>query len=506
MSEGKVFLVGAGPGDPGLITVRARSLIESCDVLVYDYLANADLKTWIKPGCECIYVGKRPGRHSISQEKIEDILVEQASAGKLVVRLKGGDPFIFGRGGEEACRLRAAGIAFEVVPAVTAALGAAACAGIPLTHREHSSSVCFLTGHEDIERGDMHVDFAKFAQAGGTLCIYMGMGHISDITEKLIAGGLSPKTPVAVIEWATLPRQRSLRATLETVAEAKDKAGLKPPAIVIVGEVARYYDELNWFEHRPLSGKRVAVTRAREQAGELRAKLESLGAEVLSLPLIDIIEAESHETVDVYDGMANYDWVVFTSPNGARLFFKKFFEKFSDLRCIGGVRIACIGAATAREVERYHLAVDLIPETAVAENLADALLATETLDSRTVLVVTGNRNRDVLVRKLEDEGRAIVDILPVYRNEPTDLSDEPDAKSFREKGADAILFTSASTVENFVTQSGQLQLAKGARRPKAISMGPITSAAMKEKGVPVDAEAKEQTLDALVAAVLKKIG
>ncbi len=505
MSEGKVYLVGAGPGDPGLITVRARELIGSCDVLVYDYLANAELKSWVKPECECVYVGKRPGRHSISQDKIEDILVKHAKAGKQVVRLKGGDPFIFGRGGEEACRLRADGIGFEIVPAVTAALGAAASAGIPLTHREHSSSVCFLTGHEDIERGDMHVDFEKFAQVGGTLCIYMGMGHISDITEKLIAGGLSPETPVAVVEWATLPRQRSLRATLATVAEAKEKAGLKPPAVVIVGEVARYADELNWFEHRPLSGKRVAVTRSRSQAGELRAKLEALGAEVLSLPLIDIVEAESHETADVYDGMANYEWLVFTSPNGARFFFKKFFEKFSDLRCIGGVRIACIGESTAREVKRYHLAVDVIPETAVAESLADALLQAQSLDSLNMLVVTGNRNRDVLIRKLEEEGRAIVDVLPVYHNEPADLSEEPDAQSFREKGADAITFTSASTVENFVTQSGQLQLAKGATRPKAISMGPITSAAMKEKGVPVDAEAKEQTLDALVAAVVKKL-
>ncbi|QYY34957.1 uroporphyrinogen-III C-methyltransferase [Ruficoccus sp. ZRK36] len=505
MSEGKVFLVGAGPGDPGLVTVRARELIETCDVLVYDYLANAELQSWVKADCELVYVGKRPGRHSIPQDKIEDILVKHANEGKQVVRLKGGDPFVFGRGGEEACRLHADGIEFEIVPAVTAALGAAACAGIPLTHREHSSSVCFLTGHEDMERGNMHVDFAKAAQLGGTLCIYMGMGHISEITDKLIAGGLPPETPVAVIEWATLPRQRSLCATLATVAEAKKKAGLKPPAIVIVGEVARYYGELNWFERRPLSGKRIAITRSREQAGELRGKLEALGAEVLSLPLIKITEAESHETVDVFDGMAHYDWVVFTSPNGARFFFKKFFEKFADLRSIGGVRIACIGESTAREVKSQHLAVDVIPETAVAESLAEALLTEQSLDSVNMLVVTGNRNRDVLIKRLEEEGHAIVDVLPVYTNEPSDMSEEPDAESFRQRGADAITFTSASTVENFVAQSGQLQLAKGATRPKAISIGPITSAAMKEKGVPIDAEAKESSIDALVAAIVKKL-
>lgn len=504
-TPGKVYLVGAGPGDPELVTLKARRLIEACDVLVYDYLSNPVIHAWTKPGCEMIYVGKRPNLHAIPQDEIEAVLVDRAKTGKMVVRLKGGDPFVFGRGGEEACSLQEDGVSFEIVPGVTAALGTAAYTGIPLTHRDHSSSISFLTGHEDPEKHLMHVDFEQFAKVGGTLCIYMGMGHISEIADKLMAGGLAAETPVAVVEWATLPRQRSLLATLGTVAVEKDKAGMKPPAVVIVGEVARYYEHINWFEQRPLFGKRVAVTRAREQAGELRRKLEAQGAEVLELPLIEIVEEDSHETADVFAEIASYDWIVFTSPNGVRCFFKKFHRQFSDLRCIGGARIACIGKSTAREVERQHLAVDLVPETATAEHLADAMLESQSLDSVNILVITGNRNRDTLVRKLEDDGHAIVDLLPVYRNEPTDLSDEPGAKAFREKGADAIVFTSASTVENFVKQSGQLQMSEEAVRPKAISIGPITSEAMKAKGVPVDAEAKAQNLDALVDAVIVKL-
>ena len=504
MSKGKVYLVGAGPGNLGLVTLRAKELIETCDVLVYDYLANPELKQWTRSDCEHLYVGKRPNLHAIPQNEIESILVERAKEGKQVVRLKGGDPFVFGRGGEEACRLQEDGIEFEIVPGVTAAFGSAAFTGIPLTHREHSSSISFLTGHEDPDKHTMHVDFEKFAKVGGTLCIYMGMGHISDIADRLMAGGMAAETPVAVIEWATLPRQRSLLATLGTVAAAKDKAGLKPPAVVIVGDVAQYYARINWYESRPLFGKRVAVTRAREQAGELRSRLEAQGAEVVELPLIEIVEEVAKESANVFEGIATYNWIVFTSPNGVRYFFKQFHEHFSDLRCLGGARIACIGKSTAKEIQRQHLAVDVMPDTAVAENLADAMLEAESLDSLNILVVTGNRNRDTLVRKLE-EGRAIVDMLPVYRNEPTDLSEEPGAQSFREQGVDAVTFTSASTVENFVKQSKQLKLAANAQRPKAVSIGPITSEAMRAKGMPVDAEAKAQTLDSLVQAVIDSL-
>ncbi|MEM9226681.1 MAG: uroporphyrinogen-III C-methyltransferase, partial [Verrucomicrobiota bacterium] len=445
--SGKVYLVGAGPGDLGLVTLRAQELIKTCDVLVYDYLANPELRRWTKSDCEHYYVGKRPNLHAIPQSEIEAILVEHARAGKQVVRLKGGDPFVFGRGGEEACRLQADGIPFEIVPGVTAAFASAACTGIPLTHRDHSSSISFLTGHEDPEKHLMHVDFEQFAKVGGTLCIYMGMGHLEDIVRRLTDGGLSPNTPVAIVEWASLPRQRSLLATLETVVTQKEKLSLQAPAVIIVGEVAQYYEKINWFEARPLFGKRVAITRARQQASELKERLLDQGAEVLELPLIEIVEEEAHEVADIFDEIATYNWIIFTSPNGARFFFKKFHRAFSDLRCIGGARLACIGKSTAREVERQHLAVDLVPETATAEHLADTIMAEETLDSLSILVVTGNRNRDTLVRKLEDEGHAIVDLLPVYRNQPTDLSEEPGAVSFREHGADAIVFTSASTVE-----------------------------------------------------------
>ena len=505
-TTGTVFLVGAGPGDPELLTLKAKRLIESCDVLVYDYLANAVLKSWTKPGCELLYVGKKAGFHALPQSEIEDLLIRHASAGKSVVRLKGGDPFVFGRGGEEALRLKAVGLDFEIVPAVTAALGSAAYAGIPLTHRDYSSAMVFLTGHENTDKESLYVDFEKYASIPATLCIYMGMGHLAEITEKLIRGGRSADTPVAVVQWATTPRQRSVCATLATIADAVAKAELGAPAVVIVGEVAKFHREINWFEARPLFGKRVVVTRNKAQAGKLRGKLEALGAEVLELPLISVESAIEPDTRDdVFREMATYEWLVFTSPNGVRMFFDAFFSKFQDLRCLGPMRIACVGKSTATEVERYFLQVDIVPDTAVAEALADAILADFNIEHSNVLVVTGNRNRDVLVKKLEDEGKAIVDVFPVYKTNLTNLEDEPVAADFRQKGADAITFTSASTVESFVQQAKHLAPESGARFPKAISIGPITSEAMRKAGLPVDAEASQHDLDGLVLAIVKKL-
>lgn len=499
---GKVFLVGAGPGDLGLVTVRAKELIESCDVLVYDYLANPALTTWTRSNCELIYVGKRPNLHAIPQEEIEDVLVDRAKAGKTVVRLKGGDPFVFGRGGEEAERLRSDDLDYEIVPGVTAALGSAAYTGIPLTHRENASSVCFLTGHEDPVKHEMRVDFKKFATCADTLCIYMGMGKLDYITSELMAGGLPGDTPVAVIQWATLPKQRSLISTLENVAADKEKAGMRPPSVVIVGESVKHAENLAWFEERPLFGRRIVVTRNRERAGDLSNRLLALGAEVLEMPLIEVAEApDVSEASDVLTSLHSYQWIVFTSANGVRYFFEKFFRRFKDLRDFGGMRIACVGASTAKEVERFHLMVDYVPEKAVASDLAKGLLEFESLEHQNVLVVTGNRNRKELVKGLE-AGLAIVDTMPVYTTELKDLSDWPAAESFRTEGADAITFSSASTVDGFAAQAAKLQLAEGTKRPKTVSIGPITSARMKQKGMPVDAEAKKHNLDGLIEALV----
>lgn len=497
---GKVYLVGAGPGDPGLVTVRAKELIERCDALVYDYLANPELLKWTKVGCEKIYVGKRPNLHAIPQEEIEKILVDRAKKGLSVVRLKGGDPFIFGRGGEEAETLQKDGVPYEIVPGVTAALATAAYAGIPLTHRDYSSSVAFLTGHEDPEKHEMHVRFEEFAKVGGTLCIYMGMGHLAEISERLMKAGLAKETPVAIVQWATTPKQRSLITTLAKAAADKDAAGLSSPAVVVIGEVAKLSEKIAWFEQKPMFGRRVVVTRSREQASDLSAALLEQGAEVLELPLIEISEDEESSGEAYWDTLGSYRWIVFTSPNGVKHFFDKFHRRFDDLRCIGGARVACIGETTAKAVREQHIAVDLVPDEAVAESLAEALLREETLENETVLVVTGNRNRDILIEKLE-EGRAIVDAFPVYRTELTDLSHQPAAERFREVGADVITFASSSAVDSFVQQAKNLQPGEGARRPKCVAIGPKTAERMRQLGLPVDRIAKEASIGGLVQAV-----
>ena len=506
MKNGVVYLVGAGPGDIGLVTLRARELIESCDVLVYDYLIHSAILTWCRSDCQLICVGKSPGRHSIDQSAIEAILIEHAEKGKKVVRLKGGDPFVFGRGGEEAQSLATAGLRFEIIPAVTAALAAAAYAGIPLTHREYSSSICLLTGHENPEKQTFHVDFRRFAQAGDTLCIYMGMGQVRRITTELIEGGRSPDTPAAVVQWASLPRQRRLVATLETLADKTEAAGLGPPAIIFVGTLSGSFKNLDWFGKRPLNGRRIVVTRRRAQAGKLSQKLHDAGAEVLELPMIDIEPIiDPRHSEDIFRGIAAYEWIIFTSTNGVEGFFKNFFNWFEDIRSFGPIRIACNSPATAEAVQQYRLAVELVAPEADAESLAKALVSTHVLDNANVLVVAGNRNRPTLVTKLQKDGHAIVDTLITYRTEPSDLKDHPSAREFRERGADAVIFTSASTVESFAAQATNLQLMPEARRPLTCSIGPTTSQALRKCGLPVEIEAAQMNLDAVVEGLITRL-
>lgn len=506
MSNGIVHLVGAGPGDLGLVTFRAKELIESADVLVYDYLVHPELVGWCKPGCEVVYVGKKAGFHALPQEEIEKLLVDRARAGKRVVRLKGGDPFVFGRGGEEARRLASDRIPFEVVPGVTAALAAGAYAGIPLTQRNTSSSLVFLTGHEDPQKHELQIDWRSYgALKNTTLAIYMGMGHLRQILGELIAGGLAPDTPAAAVQWASLGRQRTIAATAATLAAEVEVKKLGAPAVVFVGEVVRAHEQIDWFGHLPLFGRRVAITRTRDQNSELRDKLETLGAEVIELPLISVTkDVDKHILFDVLSELGSYDWIVFTSANGVRYFFEEFFRVYDEIRNLGLLRFACIGRATAREIEKHHLKVECMPESATGESLAAALAATGSLDSARIVVVTGNLNRDTLVKKLE-AAQAIVDRLPLYRTEKTDLTDHPVADDFRQKGADAILFASSSAVQSFGAQAAALQLAPGAKRPLAGSIGPQTSEAMKKAGMPVDFEAKQPGLDALVAALVEAL-
>ena len=503
---GTVHLVGAGPGDLGLVTVRARELIKSADVLVYDYLANPKLLNWTSEECEKVYVGKQSGRHSIPQDEIEAILVDRARKGLSVVRLKGGDPFIFGRGGEEVEQLEQDRIPFEIVPGVTAALAAAAYVGIPLTHRDYSSSITFLTGHENPEKHTLNIDFGAYGKVESTLCIYMGIGQLPRIINELKAGGMPGDRPVAIVQWATLNFQGSLFSTIDSVVADLEKSDLGAPAVIIIGEVVARRSETRWFEDRPLMGKRVVVTRAREQAGKLTSLLEQQGAEVLELPFISIeCDFDRQQLGEILAGIATYEWILFTSANGVRFFFELFYKAFDDIRCLGPMRIAAVGEATAREIEKHKLKVDLVPEKANADSLADALIQNESIGNIQMLVVTGNQNRETLVQRLEIEGQAIVDTLPLYKTTQTDLNQHPSAVCFRERGADAVLFTSSSTVKSFVRQSEALKLKSDAIKPMFGSIGPLTTKTLKDLDQPVDFESKQANLLHFVQATIESL-
>ena len=503
---GTVYLVGAGPGDPGLVTVRARNLIESADVLVYDYLANPKLLDWTRKECEKIYVGKQSGHHCIPQDEIEAILVDRARKGLAVVRLKGGDPFVFGRGGEEIEQLEQEQITFEIVPGVTAALAAASYTGIPLTHRDYSSSIIFLTGHENPEKHTLSIDFSVYGKTKGTLCIYMGIGQLPRIIEELKTGGMSGSQPVAVIQWATLNFQQSLFSTVDSVVDDVASSQLGAPAVIIIGEVVSRRSQNKWFEGRSLMGKRIIVTRAREQAGKLTALLEQEGAEVLELPFINVERNfNSRQISEILAGIAVYEWILFTSTNGVRFFFELFYKAFDDIRCLGPMRIAAVGAATAREIEKHRLKVDLVPEQANGDALADTLINNENIENIRMLIITGNQNRETLVQRLETEGKAIIDTLPLYETTQADLSGHPAATRFRQEGADAVLFTSSSTVKSFVGQSETLKLEPNATKPVFGSIGPLTTRTLKEYKLPVGFESEQASLPHFVQATIQSL-
>lgn len=507
-SFGIVHLVGAGAGDLGLVTLRAKELVSSADVLVYDYLVHPEIVKWCRPDCEVVYVGKKAGCHTVPQEEIETLLVKHAQAGKKVVRLKGGDPYIFGRGGEEARTLAKAGVPFEVVPGVTAALAAGAYAGIPLTFRNVSTSLVLLTGHEDpTKTSGAQVDWRSFgALKNTTLAIYMGMGRLEFILGELHAGGLSADTPAAVVQWASLGRQRSVSGTVADLVARVTEAKLEAPAIIFIGEVVRDHEAIDWFEHLPLFGRRVAITRTRDQNSELREKLETLGAEVLELPLITITkDVDKHGFVEILSELGTYDWIVFTSANGVRYFFEDFLKGYHDIRALGLLRFACIGRATAREIEKFHIKVECMPDTATGSSLADALIATGSLDHAKIIVVTGNLNRDKLIKKLE-AGRAIVDRMQIYKTEKTDLTNDPVAENFRQHGADAILFASSSAAESYYVQSATLQLERGAKKPLVGSIGEQTTETLVEHGMTPDFVAEKPSLDALIESLIGRLG
>jgi uroporphyrinogen III methyltransferase / synthase len=484
-----VFLVGAGPGDPGLLTVRGDEVLKRADVVVYDRLVDPSLLDRVPAGAERVYAGKASGRAEMDQSDINALLVQRGRAGDTVVRLKGGDPFVFGRGGEEAEALAAAGVPFEVVPGITSAIGAPAYAGIPVTHRGVSTHFTVVTGHEDPSKEASDVDWDALAKSGGTLVILMGAGRVGDIASRLVAGGLSPQTPVAAVRHGTRADQHTARATLATIADA----GVRPPAAIVVGEVAGL--DLAWFESRPLFGRSVVVTRAREQASELRRSLEGLGAEVIELPAI-AIEPISFDLPD----LDRYGWLVFTSANGVAAFFDRGLAPAGlDARSLAGLRLAVIGLGTANALAARGLRPDLLPERFVAESLLEAFPPPRT-DGERVLLARAGRARDVLPAGLSDRGYG-VDELPVYRTVSA-MPDPAALERVRTGDVDALTFTSSSTVTNLCDLLGEVP----APKPLVASIGPVTSKTAKERGLRVDVEATEHTIDGLVEALLRALG
>ena len=481
-----VYLVGAGPGDPGLMTARALELIANADVIVHDRLIPAGALTGARPGAELIYAGKEGGGPSVSQQEIRRLLLEHGAAGREVVRLKGGDPFVFGRGGEEAEALREAGIAFEVVPGVTAGVAAPAYAGIPVTHRDTASAVAFVTGHEDPDKSRSALDWEALASFPGTLVVYMGMRQLEAITLKLRAAGRPGTEPAAVIERGTLPDQRLVTGTLETIAELAARHELRAPAVSLFGGVAALSENLSWLEDRPLAGRKIAVTRARAQASGLASRLRSLGAEVIEAPAIRIVAIDGPAPE-----LEDYDLVCLTSPNGVRLLFERLAAAGRDARALANTTVAAIGPGTAAALRDHGVIADVVPERFVAEGLVEALAATPV---RRALVARAAQARDVLPEALRDRG-AEVDVMALYETVAEPLSD---VELHAVQVADYVTFTSSSTVSFFFAAAGE----RLDDRTRLVSIGPVTSDALRGRGREPDVEAGRHDIDGLVEALV----
>jgi uroporphyrinogen III methyltransferase / synthase len=510
-TPGKVFLVGAGPGDPGLITVAGLERIRAADVIVYDRLVSARLLEHARPDAELIYVGKAPSAGQgpspdgpgYDQESINRVLIEQAREGRTVVRLKGGDPFVFGRGGEEAEALRATGIPFEVVPGVTSAVAVPSYAGIPVTHRGVASSFAVITGHESPEKDETAIDWAHLATATDTLVLLMGVKNLRDIVARLTDHGRSPQTPVAVIQWGTTPEQRTVAGTLADIVSRVEQADLRPPAITVVGEVVRLRETIAWFENRPLFGKRVLITRTRRQASNLARLLADEGAIPVELPSIEIERIEDREAVDAAIETlrtGGYAWAAFTSANAVELFFEHLAERGLDARAFSGARIAAIGPVTAGSLLVRGLRADAVPDEYVAEAVVEALRGQIAPGDR-VLLPRAESARAELVRGLEAMG-ATVDEIPIYRSAvPSEASPEALAE-LRAGRIDVVTFTSSSTVRNLVAMLGEASVLQ---HPLIACIGPITAKTARDLGLRVDVQASEYTVEGLVAA-LKNAG
>ena len=499
---GMVYLIGAGPGDPGLLTVRGRQCLRRADVVVFDYLVHPAVLAEAAPEAEIVDAGKRKGAKRFTQEAINALLIDRARQGMVVARLKGGDPFVFGRGGEEALALAEAGVPFEVVPGVSSVVAVPAYAGIPLTHRGTATTVVITTGHEDDSKGESAIPWEDLALTDGTLVFVMGMTHLSEIADRLLARGRPPDTPVAVIRWGTYPRQQTVIGRLDTIVRDTARLDLQPPGLIVVGEVVRLRERLNWFERRPLFGRAVIVTRAEAQAADLVERLLEAGADVIEAPAIHITPPPSWDDVDAAIArLARYRWVILTSANAAAAFFDRVAARGADARALGGVRVCAIGERTAEAIQRYGIVPDRVADEATGEGVV-ASLADEDLAGAAILLPRAKVAREVIPDALASRG-AKVDVVTVYETRLVDRLPDRVRESLRGQSGIVVTFTSPSTVAGFMDALGDDATLMG--RTVVACLGPPTAEAARRRGLTVAIQPQRQTMHAFVQAVIAHV-
>lgn len=496
---GKIILIGAGPGDVGLLTLQGKHWLQKAEVILYDHLVNEDLLRFSQKETEVIYVGKKEGVASLEQEKINSLIVEKATEGKIVVRLKGGDPFIFGRGGEEILAANKSNIPFLVVPGVTSVTGVAAYAGIPLTHRDLSSTLSIITGSNEKKQGDIHIDWEKIASRAGTLVFLMGARKLPLIVEKLMKFGKNPETPIAVIQWGTTARQKTWTGTLSTIVEISSKEKISPPALTIIGEVVNLKPDIEWYEHLPLFGKTVVVTRKGDQAEGMIDRLRELGAEPFFFPVIETVAPDNWAPLDeALNNLSRYDGLIFTSVNGVQFFSQRLKEIQQDIRNLKGVRVFTIGPKTAEAVRDLGICVDVVPEDFVAESLIDSI-GKENITGKRFLIPRATVAREILPEKLREMG-AQVDVAPAYKTILPGLKSDTLAKRLKSGDIQVLTFTSSSTVKNFLALTGE-SLIPEIKKTRIACIGPVTAKTAEDAGLTVDILPKEYTVSSLLDAI-----
>lgn len=502
--KGFVYLVGAGPGDPGLFTLKGKAVLAKADVVVYDRLVSSQILAWAPSGAELIYVGKQSGNHALPQEEINTLLATKASEGKVVVRLKGGDPFLFGRGGEEALYVREKGFAYEVIPGISSAIAVPAYAGIPVTHRDSTSSLTIVTGHERPDKKESSINWELLGASDSTLVFLMGVENLGFIVDNLMNYGKSPETPVALIRWGTLPEQEVLAGRLNDIVFKVKESNFKPPAVIVVGEVVDLRHSLSWVENKPLWGKRIIVTRARAQASDVVEKIRELGGEPIEFPTITIEPEDNYLTLNnAFNNIANYDWLIFTSVNAVKIFFAKLREDKKDIRHLAGLKICAIGPATRKELEDKGLIVDNMPDEYRAEGIIEEL-KDKIKPGEWVLLPRARGARSILPEALKDLGANVNEIL-IYKAVAEKRVSEDMFTQIVEGNVDYVTFTSSSTVENFVNIVGVENALKINNKAKIVAIGPITANTAKTRGFTVDIIAKDYTINGLIAAIMADV-